>query len=85
MEHQNAKLLGDLEEAQKLIYQSAQSSNKQHIQENTFGQINAIGSSSQVMSPVESMQLRGVFESGKYADLQRENEELAKRVGELED
>jgi hypothetical protein len=37
------------------------------------------------MSPVESMLLRGVFESGKYADLQRENEELAKRVGELED
>ena len=37
------------------------------------------------MSPVESMQLRGVFESGKYAEIQRENEEMSKRIGELED
>ncbi len=85
MEHQNAKLLADLEEAQKLIYQSAQS--KQHMQENTFGQIIPQGNSvsSQVMSPVESLQLRGVFESGKYAEIVRENEEMVKRIGELED
>jgi hypothetical protein len=37
------------------------------------------------MSPIESMQLRGVFESGKYAEVIRENEEMAKRISELED
>lgn len=67
-----------------MIYQSAQS---KHMQENTFGQIIPQGNSasSQVMSPIESMQLRGVFESGKFAEVQRENEEMAKRVSELEE
>ena len=37
------------------------------------------------MSPIESMQLRGVFDSGKFAEVQRENEEMAKRVSELQD
>ncbi len=57
------------------------------MQENTFGQIipQGISASSQVMSPVESLQLRGVFESGKYAEVVRENEEMVKRIGELED
>jgi hypothetical protein len=31
------------------------------------------------------MQLRGVFESGKYAEVIRDNEEMAKRISELED
>ena len=85
MEHQNAKLLSDLEEAQKLLYQSAQS---KHMQENTFGQIIPQGgnsASSQVMSPLESMQLRGIFESGKYAEVLRDNEEMAKKISVLED
>jgi hypothetical protein len=55
------------------------------MQENTFGQIIPHSASSQVMSPVESMQLRGVFENGKYAEVVRDNEEMAKRISELED
>jgi len=59
-----------------------QSKNNNNMQENTFGQILPIqATSSQVMSPSESLQLRGTFE--KVRDMH--TEDMLKKIADLEE